>query len=84
MAKGLYNLKVVGLKFDIKSKIPSGIYSDGSLDARNGFIQNAIKIYSIGKESNEFVNAISKFYGFPTEKKFTINTLSPTVFSLNK
>jgi hypothetical protein len=84
IAKGLYKSKVVGLKFEIKSKLPNGINSDGSLDAKNGFIRNAIKISSIGKESDEFLKAISKLYGFPTDKKFINRTLSPTAFSLNK
>ncbi|KUJ59200.1 hypothetical protein AR687_24395 [Flavobacteriaceae bacterium CRH] len=84
IAKGLSKSKVVGLKFEIKSNLPNGINTDGSLDAKNGFIRNAIKISSIGKESDELLKAISKLYGFPTDKKFTINTLSPTAFSLNK
>jgi hypothetical protein len=84
IAKGLSKSKVVGLKFEIKSNLPNGINSDGSLDAKNGFIRNAIKISSIGKESDEFVKAISKLYEFPTNKKFTNSPLSPTAFSLNK
>jgi|GEM_PF-857728 len=84
IAKGLSKSKVVGLKFEIKSNLPNGINSDGSLDAKNGFIRNAIKISSIGEESDEFLKAISKLYGFPTDKKFINSTLSPTAFSLNK
>lgn len=74
----------MGLKFEIKSILPNGINSDGSLDAKKGFIRNAIRISSIGEESDEFLKSISNLYGFPTDKKFTINTLSPTAFSLNK
>jgi hypothetical protein len=84
IAKGLFNSKVVGLKFEIISNLPSGIDSDGNLDAKNGFIRNAIKISSIGKESDEFLKAISKLYRFPTNKKFSNSTLSPTAFSLNR
>nr|WP_315238990.1 hypothetical protein [uncultured Flavobacterium sp.] len=84
IAKGLSNSKVVGLKFEIKSNLPNGINSDGSLDAKNGFIRNAIKISSIGEESDEFLKAFSKLYGFPTDKNFINSTLSPTAFSLNK
>jgi hypothetical protein len=84
VAKGLSGSKVVGLKFEIKSNLPNGIDSDGNLDPKNGFIRNAIKISSIGKESDEFLKAISKLYKFSTNKKFTNDTLSPTAFSLNK
>ncbi|WP_338841173.1 hypothetical protein [Flavobacterium ginsenosidimutans] len=84
VAKGLSGSKVVGLKFEIKSDLPRGIDSHGNLDAKNGFIYNAIKISSIGKESDEFLKSISRLYKFPTGKKFTSMTLSPTAFSLNK
>ncbi|MCD0470716.1 hypothetical protein [Flavobacterium sp. JAS] len=84
IAKGLSGSKVVGLKFEIKSYLPNGIDSNGNLDPKNGFIRNAIKISSIGKESDEFLKAISKLYEFSTNKKFTNDTLSPTAFSLNK
>lgn len=83
IAKGLFNSKIVGLKFEIKSNLPNGLNNNGSFDSKNGFIKNGIKIYSIGKESDEFIKALSKLYGFPSNKGFTINTLSPTAFSLN-
>lgn len=84
IAKGLFQSKIVGAKFEVKSNMPNGINNDGSLDAKNGFIRNGIKISTIGNESDELVKAISKLYGFPTENKFTSNALLPTSFSLNQ
>jgi hypothetical protein len=83
IAKGLFHSKIVGLKFEVKSNIQKGINIDGSLDAKNGFIRDGIKISSIGEESNEFIKALSQIYGFPTEEKFTSDILTPTSFSLN-
>ena len=84
IAKGLFHSKIVGLKFEVKSKMPNGINNDGSLDPKKGFIKNGIKISSIGNESDEFVKAISQLYGFTTSEKFTDSFLLPTAFSLNQ
>lgn len=83
VAKGLFHSKIVGLKFEVKSKMPNGINNDGSL-TKNGFISDGVKISTIGNESDEFVKAISKLYGFPTKNNFTTNSLFPTSFSLNQ
>ena len=83
IAKGLFHSKKVGLKFEVKSNMQKGVNNDGSLDAKNGFIRDGIKISSIGEESNEFIKALSQIYGLPTEEKFTSDILAPTSFSLN-
>ena len=84
VAKGLYKNTIVGIKFEIKSNLPKGIESDGSLDAKNGFIPNPLKIVSLGKETDNLVHALSELYGFPTNKKFTKKNLLISAFSLNQ
>lgn len=84
VAKGLYKNEVVGVKFEVKSDMPIGIKSDGDLDAENGFINNPLKIVSIGIESDNFIKALSELYGFPSSKKFTTHEIFISAYSLNQ
>lgn len=83
LAKGLYNGKVVGLKFEVLSNMPNGLTENGP-NPETGFIKNALVIKSIGSESDEFLEALSELYGFPTNQKFKSTIYVPTIFSLNK
>lgn len=84
IAKGLFEGKTVGLKFEVKSNIPNGITSQGEMNPAHGFTHNAVKIGSIGREGNDFVKALGVLYGFPTSKAFSKQTISTTAFSLNQ
>lgn len=81
IAKGLYQGKTVGLKFEINTRLPKGLTENG-LD-KNGFIKNTLQIKSIGNESDEFLKAISEAYGVSDFKNFKNSILVPTLFSLN-
>lgn len=63
--------------------MPNGLTENGT-DPENGFIKNALIIKSIGSESDDFLKALSKIYGFPTKNKFKNVIQVPTIFSLNK
>lgn len=84
VAKGLYKNKTVGLQFEVKSNMPNGITAEGEMNSKNGFIRNAVKIISIGHESDELIKALSELYKIPTQKLFTKTKLVTTAFSLNQ
>src|SRR5580765_1716482 len=84
IGQGLYKSKIVGLKFEINSKLPFGITSDGEINSKGGFIRNGVKFISIGQESNELINALSDLYNEPTRKPFSKKVISASVFSLNQ
>ncbi|KQS48608.1 MAG: hypothetical protein DI588_14850 [Flavobacterium johnsoniae] len=83
IAKGLYFNKTVGVQIEISSEIGAGIIN-GELEGDSGFVSNAVKLTSIGQESDELVKALAELYGFPTNKGFTKETISTTAFSLNE
>ena len=84
IGQGLYKNKLVGLKFEINSKLPFGITSDGEINSKGGFVRKGVKFISIGQESDELINALSDLYNEPIKKLFSKNIISATVFSLNK
>jgi hypothetical protein len=83
IVKGLYKNKIVGLKIEVSSNIGAGIVND-ELDGENGFVSNAVRLNSIGQESDEFVKALAELYGQSTSKNFSSQTISATAFSLNE
>ena len=83
IAKGLYKEEVVGLQIEISSKINAGFIGD-EIDNKNGFVLKGVSFKSIGKESDELVNALAELYEFSMKKSFTKQTISATVFSLNE
>jgi len=83
IVKGLYKDKIVGLKIEVNSNIGAGIVND-ELDGENGFVSNAVRLNSIGQESDELVKALAELYGQPTNKSFTKQVISTTAFSLNE
>jgi hypothetical protein len=82
-AKGLYKGKTVGLQFEVKSTIGAGIVG-GQINKGGGFVGKGVLIKSLGQESDEFVKAISEIYKFPNTNRFSKQTVSTTVFSLNE
>jgi hypothetical protein len=59
-------------------------FTESEMNGGEGFSKRAVKINTIGIESNEFIKALSELYGFPTQKLFTTKTITSTAFSLNK
>ncbi|PVD50583.1 hypothetical protein DC498_19345 [Terrimonas sp.] len=84
VGQGLYKNKPVGLKFEINSKLPFGITSDGEINSKSGFVKNGVKFISLGQESDKLINALFDLYNEPTKKTFSRNIISATVFSLNQ
>jgi len=83
IAKGLFMGKTVGLQFEIMNDIPNGISFDGEV-TKLGFVREAVKIKSIGPESDEFVKALGELYFSPTGKSFSKRIVVATAFSLNQ
>lgn len=83
VAKGLFKGKTVGLMFEVKSNMTAGLSADGEMDS-GGFINRPIKIISIGKESDEFVKALSELYGKPTAMPFVKQLEVASAYSLNQ
>lgn len=83
IVKGLFKNKIVGLQIEVSSKIGAGIV-DGKPDGKVGFVSNAVKLKSIGQESDELIKALAELYQHPTDKLFSKHTISATAFSLNE
>lgn len=81
VAKGVCNHKVVGLEVLLANDIEPGVIN-GQI-SQNGFRKNGLILKSIGKESDEFLSALSKLYSLNNQNKFKKNEISATVFSLN-
>ena len=84
IAKGLYNGKIVGFQFDVKSNMINGITSEGEINTKEGFNRNAVKIASLGQESDEFLKGLAELYKISTKRVFTKSKISTTAFSLNQ
>ncbi len=84
IGQGLYKNKSVGLKFEVNSKLPFVITSDGQINSKGGFVRKGVKFISIGQESDELINALSELYNEPIKKPFSKNIITATVFSLNQ
>ena len=82
-AEGLYKNKTVGLQIEINSNIRAGII-DGKPDSKSGVMSNAVRLKSLGQESDELVKALAELYKQNTDKGFTEQIISATVFSLNE
>jgi len=82
IAKGLYKNKTVGLQFEVKSNISAGIV-DGKPGGQEAITGKAVRLKSIGQESDAFVKAIAELYQHPTTNGFSKQVISATAFSLN-
>ena len=80
--KGKHNETVVGFKIIVRNNIPPGIVN-GQVD-NSAFVKSGVKFISSGKESNDFIKVLSRLYNFPTDKDFTLDSVSFDVFSLNQ
>lgn len=81
VCKGLHKGKIVGPQVEVRTDIKAGI---SPTSEAIGFKKNAIRLSSIGKESDEFIRVLSELYGKTTTKSFIPNTYWLTVFSINQ
>ncbi|WP_033564400.1 hypothetical protein [Sphingobacterium sp. SYP-B4668] len=84
LARGLYKSDTVGVKLEVLGDINPGINADGTPNEDNGFRKGAIKISSIGAESDAFVKVVGQVFNMPTNKPMVTTPILPTVFSSNK
>ena len=84
VGKSLNDKDTVGVQLDIAKDIPAGIFEDGTVNEEKAFHEGAIKLSSIGVESDNFVKAIATLYEQPIEGGMTDAILEPLVFSSNK
>jgi len=82
IAKGLHHKKFVGLRVEIKNNIGAGIIDD-AMNATSGFMENGVRISSIGEESDRLVQALADLYGLRTDRHFSNTPIGMAVFSLN-
>jgi hypothetical protein len=82
--KGRFKGKIVGVNVELASNIPQGITTDGEINAKTGFVENGLKLSSIGQESNDLLKALSDLYNIPSNKLFSKKVISATAFSLNQ
>ncbi len=84
VVKGLYKNEEVGLQIEVESNMENGITPEGEVNSKGGFVHNAVKISSIGEDSDRFVKALAELYEFPTTKTFTKQPVTAVAFSLNQ
>lgn len=73
IAKGLHGGLVVGVKIILKSDIKPGII-DGQISYES-FTKGGVQFKSIGKESDNFIMALSSLYKTKEVKNFTIKSV---------
>lgn len=83
IAKSLNDNDTVGLRIEVLNDIQPGINKDGR-PVESGFVKGAIKLSSIGAQSDAFVNALSGLLHTTSTGEMTPEVIVPTVFSSNK
>ncbi|MCI0921346.1 hypothetical protein [Sphingobacterium rhinopitheci] len=83
IAKSLNDKDTVGMRIEVMNNIQPGINKDGR-PVESGFVKGAIKLSSIGEQSDAFVNALSGLFNVPAAGGMTSEVIVPTVFSSNK
>lgn len=86
IGKSVYEQDTVALKLEVLTNIPAGITSQGTPDEDNGFIKGAIRISSVGEQSDNFVKSLQSIFntkGASGAEVMTKDTLLPLVFSSN-
>ena len=77
ISEGKYKGSKVAIKLIISKDIRPGI-KDGEIDRKNS-LPAGIQLKSMGKESDEFIKAMSEIYGKKTDKNFTIKSVKADV-----
>lgn len=82
ICKANYEGQVVGIRIYVLEGLEPGIVGDGLDNTK--FVREAVKIESIGEESNNFIKIVSKLYGQDESQSFTNESLVYTIFPLNE
>jgi hypothetical protein len=81
-AYGFNNGTLVGLQIAIATSFENGIDINGLIN-NNAFTSKGVILKSVGKESDEFIKALSFLYGYPNEKIHFRRQVEATSFSQN-
>lgn len=81
VCKAKFENLMVGFRLFIIDNIEPGINNDQIDNTK--FIQKGLSIIGIGKESDNFIHAISSLYGMQNVQNFTNQKLIYTIFPLN-
>lgn len=84
IAKSLFDKDTVALKVEVLKDIKPGLRHDGTVDEKYGFVKGAIKLSSVGSQSDAFLKALGAMFKLPTTGKMTDQVVLPTVFSSNQ
>jgi len=81
ICKAKYKDQIIGIRIYILEGLEPGIVGD-ELD-NTKFVREAVKIESIGEESDNFIKVVSELYQQDVSDSFTDSLLSYTIFPLN-
>ena len=82
VAKSVFDQDTVGLKVEVLKNIKPGVNGQGR-PVEDGFVKGAIKLSSIGAESDALVKSLATIFNSSSDGVFSSTTLLPTVFSSN-
>jgi len=82
VAKSVFEQDTVGLQVEVLKNITPGVNGQGR-PVEDGFVKGAIKLSSIGAESDALVKSLATIFGAESAGAFASSTILPTVFSSN-
>jgi hypothetical protein len=82
ICKAKYSEQIVGIRIYILEGILPGLIGNDVDNTK--FIREAVKIESVGEESDKFIEIVSKLYGQKIRTQFSTDVLEYTVFPLNE
>jgi hypothetical protein len=82
VAKSVFEQDTVGLQVEVLKNITPGVNGQGR-PVEDGFVKGAIKLSSIGTESDALVKSLATIFGAESAGAFASSTILPTVFSSN-
>lgn len=82
VAKSVFEQDTVGLQVEVLNGIKPGVNGQGQ-PIQEGFVEGAIKLSSIGAESDALVKALASIFKTSSAGTMTSSVILPTVFSSN-
>lgn len=82
VAKSVFEQDTVGLQVEVLNGIKPGVNGQGQ-PIQEGFVEGAIKLSSIGAESDALVKALASIFQTSSAGTMSSSVILPTVFSSN-
>lgn len=82
VAKSVFEQDTVGLQVEVLNGIKPGVNGQGQ-PIQEGFVEGAIKLSSIGAESDALVKALASIFKTSSAGTMSSSVILPTVFSSN-